>query len=83
MFRICLTYKVVTPDIKRKQNNFFRIFEILASSRDFNKLVIKVKMQAKTLFFFMKIQYDFFNFFLERLGRMYENKKIFFIFIFL
>jgi hypothetical protein len=38
-----LTYKVVTPDIKRKQNNFSEIFEILASSRDFNKLVIQAK----------------------------------------
>jgi hypothetical protein len=47
---IRLTYKVVTPDIKRKQNNFFGIFEILASSRDFNKLIIKGKMHAKTFF---------------------------------
>jgi len=71
---IRLTYKVVTPDIKRKQNNFFGIFEILVSSRDFNKLIIKVKMHAKT-FFFMKIQYDFFYYiFLERLGRMHEKK---------
>jgi hypothetical protein len=49
------------------------------SSRDFNKLVIKAKIHAKTLFF-MKIQYDF-VFFLERLGRMNEN-KIFFYFLF-
>ena len=28
--RIRLTYKVVTPNIKRKQNNFFENFEILA-----------------------------------------------------
>ena len=27
---ICLMYKVITPDIKRKQNNFFENFEILA-----------------------------------------------------
>jgi hypothetical protein len=48
-----LTYKVVTPYIKRKkQNNFFGIFEILVSSRDFNKLVIKAKMHAKTFFFY-------------------------------
>jgi hypothetical protein len=54
----------------------------LASSRDFNKLVIKAKMHAKTPPFFMKIQYDFFFvFILERLGRMHENKKKF-IFIF-
>ena len=43
-------YKVVILDIKRKQNNFFEIFEILASSRDFNKLVIKAKMHVKTFF---------------------------------
>jgi hypothetical protein len=40
-------------------------------------------MHAKTFFFFLKIQYDFF---LEILGRMHENKKIilfyFFILIF-
>jgi len=78
-----LTYKIVTPYIKRKQNNFFGIFEILASSHDFNKLVIKAKMHAKTfIFFFMKIQYDFFIIFLERLGRMHEN-KIFFIYLFI
>jgi hypothetical protein len=54
----------------------------LASSRDFNKLVIKAKMHAKTLFLKKKrkkkIQYDFIIF-LERLGRMHEN-KIFFLF---
>jgi len=27
---IRLTYKIITLDIKRKQNNFFGIFEILA-----------------------------------------------------
>jgi hypothetical protein len=48
------------------------------SSRDFNKLVIKAKMHAKTFFFWsflycMKIWRDFF--FFERLGRMHENKK--------
>jgi len=57
-------YKVVTPDIKRKQNNFFGIFEILASSLDFNKLVIKATMHAKTFFFLkfycLKTQYEFF-----------------------
>ena len=43
-------YKVIILDIKRKQNNFFEIFEILARSRDFNKLVIKAKMHANIYF---------------------------------
>jgi len=53
----------------------------LTSSRYFNKLVIKVKMHAKTLF----LRYDMisFLFFLERHSRMYENKKNKFIFIYL
>jgi hypothetical protein len=38
--------------MKRKQNKFFGIFEILASSRDFNKLVIKAKMHTKTFFLY-------------------------------
>jgi len=50
---IHLTYKVVILDIKRKQNNFFGIFEILASSRDFNKLVIKAKIRDKTFFLYI------------------------------
>ena len=44
-------YKVVILDIKRKQNNFFGIFEILASSRDFNKLLLKPKCMLKPFFF--------------------------------
>ena len=49
----------------------------MVSSCDFNKLVIKAKMHAKT-FFLLKIQYDFFIIhFLERLGRMHENKTFF------
>ena len=55
----------------------------MASSRDFNKVVIKAKMHAKTSFFFMKIQYDFFKFFLERLSRMHENKTFYSILFFL
>jgi hypothetical protein len=38
--------------ILRKQNNFFlKILKYWPSSRDFNKLVIKAKMDAKTFFF--------------------------------
>jgi hypothetical protein len=48
----------------------------LASSRDFNKLVIKAKMHAKTPFFFLRYNMIFYFFlFLKRLGRMHENKK--------
>jgi len=44
-------YKVVTPYIKRKQNNFFGIFlKYWPSSRDFNKLIIKAKMHINTYF---------------------------------
>ena len=47
-----LTYKIITQDIKRKQNNFFLEFlKYWPSSRDFNKLVIKAKMHANTYFF--------------------------------
>jgi len=70
-------YKVVTLDIKIKQNNFFGIFEILASSCDFNKPVIKAKMHAKTFFVLSGCNM---NFFLERLGRMHENTIFFIIF---
>jgi hypothetical protein len=56
-----------------------------SSSRDFNKLVIKTKMHADTHFWnflcYMKIQYEFFIYILERLGRMHENKRFFFIII--
>jgi hypothetical protein len=53
----------------------------LASSRDFNKPDIKAKMHAKT-FFLIKMQYDFLLlFFLERLGRMHENKIFFYYFL--
>jgi len=51
----------------------------LVGSRDFNKLVIKAKMHAKTPLFLMKIQYDIFIFIFERLGRMHENKIYYFL----
>jgi len=78
--RIHLMYKVITPDIKRKQNNFFLKYWL--SSRDFNKLVIKAKIHADTYFWnflcYMKIQYEFYIYIFERLGRMHKNKKYFF-----
>jgi hypothetical protein len=46
---IRFTYKFVIPDTKTTQNNFFLIFWPMFSL-DFNKLVIKAKMHAKTLF---------------------------------
>jgi hypothetical protein len=49
---------------------FLKFLRYWLSSYDFNKLVIKVKMHAKT-----EIQYDFL-----RLGHMHENKNIFFLF---
>jgi hypothetical protein len=49
---ICFTYKFVIPNTKTKQNKFFVVFEILANVLlTFTKLIIKVKMHAKILFF--------------------------------
>ena len=45
---ICFTYKFVIPNIKRKQKDFFRIFEYWPSSHGLNKRVIKAKMHANT-----------------------------------
>ena len=45
-------YKFVILDVNRKQNNFFGFLKYWPKySRDFNKLVIKAKMHAKTFFF--------------------------------
>jgi len=84
-----LTYKVVTLDIKRKQNNFFlKFFKYWPNSRDFNKLVIKAKMHANTYFWNFLFLYSNTIWFIiiiiiERLGRMHENKTFyFFIFYF-
>jgi hypothetical protein len=56
-------------------------------SRDFNKLVIKTKMHANTHFWnflcYMKIQYEFFIYIFERLGRMHENKRFFLLLLFM
>jgi hypothetical protein len=47
-------YNVVSWILKDKQNNIFVVFKIFGQcSLDFNKLVIKAKMHAKTLFFFL------------------------------
>jgi hypothetical protein len=55
---ICFTYKFVIPDIKRKQNNFLEFLKYWPSSRDFNKLVIKAKMHAKTFFLKFSLLYE-------------------------
>jgi len=64
-------YMVVNPDTKRKQNKIFLEFlKYWLGSRDFNKLVIKAKVHAKTFFLW---RYNMI--FLERLGRVHENKN--------
>jgi hypothetical protein len=55
---IRFTCKFVIPDIKRKQNNFFEFLKYWPSSRDFNKLVIKAKMHAKTFFLKFSLLYE-------------------------
>jgi len=58
---IRFTCKFVIPEIKRKQNNFifFGFFlKYWSNSRDFNKLVIKVKMHDKTFFFKFSLLYE-------------------------
>jgi hypothetical protein len=71
--RIRITCNVVPRILKDKQIKIFVVFEILANVLlTFNKLVIKAKMHAKTLFFGVwKTQYDFFSF--KTLGRMHKN----------
>jgi hypothetical protein len=46
----CFTYKFIIPDAKTKQNIFLKFLKYWSNFRDFNKLVIKVKMHAKTYF---------------------------------
>jgi hypothetical protein len=52
------------------------------NSHDFNKLVIKVKMHAKTYFLKFSFLYEntiwFYFFIFERLSPVHENKNIFF-----
>jgi len=71
--RILFTYKFVIPDTTTIQNKFFFVFWYFGQcSLDFNKLVIKVKMHAKTLFFWcMKNPIWFFSF--ETLGCTHKN----------
>jgi hypothetical protein len=84
--RLRFTYKRVILNIKRKNKMIFWIFlKYWSSSRDFNKLVIKVKMHAKTYVFFFEIffvwKYNVIFFLFRRLGRMHENKTFFLIFL--
>jgi len=48
---IRFTCKFVIHDIKKKIIIFFEFLKYWPSSRDFNKLVIKAEMHAKTFFF--------------------------------
>jgi hypothetical protein len=48
---ICFTYKFVILNTKTTQNKFFFYIYFGQCSLDFNKLVIKAKMHAITLFF--------------------------------
>jgi len=74
---IYFTYKFIIPDTKTTQNNFFFCFWYFGQcSIDFNKLVIKTKIHAKTLFFGVwKTQYNFLA-----LRHLAECTKIFFSF---
>ena len=82
---IHFTYKFVISDTKTKQNKIFVVFWNFGQcSLDFNKLVIKAKMHAKTLFSVVwKTTIWFFSF--ETFGRMHEKyffffSKFFFVF---
>ena len=82
----CLTYKIITPYIKRKQNKFFwKFWNIGLVLVTLINWLLKPKCMLIHIFWnflcCMKIWYDFFIF--ERLGRMHVNKTFYFIFIFL
>jgi hypothetical protein len=85
---IRLTYKVVTPDIKRKQNNFFwnfwNIGLVLVTLINW-LLKPKCVLIRIFIFYFLYI-YIYENtiwFIFERLGRMHENKIFYFIYLFM
>jgi len=62
---------------------FFWIFEILASSRDFNKLVIKAKMHAKLFFLYEDtIWFFIYIFFRETWPYAWKQNILFYLFIF-
>jgi hypothetical protein len=47
---ICFTYKFVIQILKEDKKNFLEFLKYWPSYHGFNKLVIKVKVHAKTLF---------------------------------
>ena len=51
-------YKFVIPDTKTKQNIFLKILKYQSNSCDFNKLVIKAKIHAKTYFLKPSLLYE-------------------------
>jgi hypothetical protein len=62
---------------------FFWIFEILVSSRDFNKLVIKAKMHAKLFFLYEDtIWFFIYIFFRETWPYAWKQNILFYLFIF-
>ena len=74
-------YNFVIPDTKTKQNIFLKCLKYWSNSCDFNKLIIKAKMHAKTFFLKFSLLYENTIWFLafERLGRVHENKNNFFL----
>jgi hypothetical protein len=84
---IRLTYKVITPDIKRKQNNFFwKFWNIgLVIVTLINWLLKPKCVLIHILNFYFLYIYIYENtiwYIFERLGRMHEN-KLFYLFIYL
>jgi len=73
-------YKVVTSNTKTKNIYFLEFLKYWPSSRDFNKLVIKVKMHVNTYFWIFIVWKCDVIFLFEIFGRMYENKNMFFYF---
>jgi hypothetical protein len=51
-------YKFVIPDTKTKQNSFLEFLKYWPNSPNFNKLVIKAKMHAKTYFLKFSLLYE-------------------------
>jgi hypothetical protein len=80
---IHFTYKCVILDTKTKQNIFLKFLKYWPNSCDFNKLVIKAKIHAKTYFFevfFSVWQYDM-VFSLRDLAVCLKTKTNFFNFL--
>ena len=80
---IRFTYKCIIPDTKTKQDNFLEFLKYWPNSCDFNKLVIKIKIHAKTYFFevfFIVWKYMIWFFLWETWLYAWEQKTFFLIF---